>query len=132
MKRLLTAVVLSSVVLLGASDPRNAIVGTWTGSSICTNVRPACHDEIALYRATPGDAANVVNMSMAKVVDGKEVVMGVSPFRVDFDHRVMTWEFERNGLRGLWTLSWSGAQMAGTLKQLPGGEVIRNIRVTKQ
>jgi hypothetical protein len=30
-----------------------ALVGTWRGTSVCTAVRPACHDEIAVYHVAP-------------------------------------------------------------------------------
>src|SRR5437763_10671 len=76
---------LVSSVLAAAPEQRAALHGVWTGSSSCTNVRPACNDEKALYRISskPG-GDNLVDISAGKVVDGKEVVMGVIPFHADY------------------------------------------------
>lgn len=129
-RRIVLVILCCAATSLAAAE-RDALTGAWEGRSVCTNVRPACRDEIALYRITPADEPDVVNMSMAKVVDGKEEVMGVLRFHVDSDRRQLSSEFERNGLHGVWTFSWSGRRMTGTLKLLPGGEVVRNIDLKK-
>jgi hypothetical protein len=124
--------VLLATALPAQPDERGALTGKWTGKSICTSARPACHDEEALYRITPTDDQAVVSMSMAKVVDGKEVVMGVLPFHVDAKNHLLTAEFQQRDIRALWTFSWSGAHMTGTLKLLPKDDVIRNIDLKKE
>ncbi len=52
--------------------------GTWRGASRCL-VRPsACQDEDALYRVSAAAQADSVRLSAGKIVDGREVVMGVA------------------------------------------------------
>ena len=118
-------------MILAAAMLAQAIIGAWTGTSKCTDVRPACHDEIALYRITQA-GKNMVNMSMAKVVDGKELVMGDLLYTVDNEHQVLTSEMKRGDLHTLWTFHWSGDHMTGTLQTLPDKQVIRNIDLHKQ
>ncbi|MEA2162268.1 MAG: hypothetical protein QOK37_395 [Thermoanaerobaculia bacterium] len=123
----------ASVLPAATPEQRAALDGVWTGTSICTNVRPACHDEKAIYRITskPG-GDNLVEVSADKVVDGKEVVMGVISFHADYQRRIITSELMNSGDRFLWTFTWQGKRMTGTLKQLPAGDVIRNIDLNKQ
>jgi hypothetical protein len=114
-------------------DRRAPLLGVWTGSSLCTDVRPACHDEQALYRILPSDDRDApVRMSMAKVVNGKEVVMGTLPFSVDFVHQTLSSEYKQGPNHILWSFAWTGKELTGTLKLLPNGEVVRNIKLHKQ
>jgi hypothetical protein len=70
---------------------------------------------------------------MNKVVDGEEVEMGGTlDYSVDYATRTLTYEMAmRDGTRGVWSFTWSGTRMVGTLIQLPGGEVVRNITLDK-
>jgi len=111
-----------------AADPRQPLIGHWTGTSICTAVRPACHDEIASYRVKAGTKPDIVTIDAGKIVDGKEELMGTLDFHVDFAARTLT-SIMANG--GTWHFSWTGTAMTGTLKQ-PDGQVVRNIRLTKK
>jgi hypothetical protein len=121
-------VLIALLVLLEASDARSVLYGKWDGESICTNVRPACHDEHAVYHIASSDKPDVVAMTMNKVVDGKEETMGTLEYHVDPAATTLTSEF-----RGfVWTFDRTGGRMQGTLKQLPNGEVIRNIRIEKR
>src|SRR4051794_265483 len=66
----------------------NPIFGTWRGTSICTPVRPACHDEIAVYHVSASSKPETVAMMMNKVVDGQEVEMGGTlEYHVDYAAR---------------------------------------------
>jgi hypothetical protein len=114
-------------------EQRAALDGVWAGTSICTNVRPSCNDEKALYRLTskPG-GDNLVEVSAGKVVDGKEVVMGVVTFHADYERQTLMSELTNHGTRLLWSFTWEGKRMTGTLIQLPSGDVIRNIDLHKQ
>jgi len=58
--------------------------------------------------------------------------MGVLPFHVDYERRLLTSEFSRGDIHALWTFEWSGTRMTGTLKLLPKGEVVRNIALEKR
>jgi hypothetical protein len=126
MKRTLA---LTALLFLAAADRRAPILGHWTGTSICTAVRPACHDEIASYYIKPGPKADVVTMVLDKVVDGKEEWMGRDDFKVDFEKHTLSLVMAQNG--SVWTFTWTGDTMTGTAKE-SDGRVIRNIRLTKQ
>ena len=114
-----------------ASDSRTPFVGTWTGESICTSVRPACRDERAAYHISIPDQPATVTVVMNKVVDGKEESMGTLLFHVDSEAKMLTSDFKRGDLHLLWTFTRAGSKMTGTLKQLPDGAIVRNIRLAR-
>jgi len=128
MKRTLA---LTALLFLAAADRRAPLLGHWTGTSICTAVRPACHDEIASYYLKPGPSADVVTIDACKIVDGKDESMGVYDFQIDFAKQTLTCVLDRNNQRWPITLAWSGDTITGTFKQ-PDGQVVRNVRLTKQ
>ena len=119
-----------ALLFLAVADPRQPLIGHWTGTSICTGVRPACHDEIASYRVKAGKKPDIVTIDAGKIVDGKDELMGTLDFQVDFAARTLTSVMENNG-RWTWRFSWTGTTMTGTLKS-PEGQVTRNIRLTKK
>lgn len=116
------------LALLTATDPRSVLYGKWEGESICTSVRPACHDEHAVYHIAASGKPDTVVVAGNKVVDGKEVEMGTFVYHVDPTATTLT--YENHGV--VWTFTRNGGKMRGTLKQLPNGEVIRNIRLEKR
>jgi hypothetical protein len=122
---------LSTLLFLAAADARQPLLGHWTGTSICTAVRPACHDEIASYWIKAGPANDVVTIDAGKIVDGKDVLMGTTVFHVDFATHVLTGFVEMNNQRWPITLAWSGDTITGTYKQ-PDGQIVRNVRIKKQ
>ncbi len=122
---------LTALLFLAAADARQPLLGHWTGTSICTAVRPACHDEIASYWIKPGPSKDVVAIDAGKIVDGKDVLMGTTDFHVDFATHVLTGFVEMNKQRYPLTFTWSGDTITGTYKQ-PDGQVVRNIRLKKQ
>jgi hypothetical protein len=136
MKRYTAALVASGLIALGGSAadvPADPLFGTWRGTSVCTPVRPACHDEIAVYHIAATSKPRIVAVTMNKVVDGQEVEMGGTlDYSVDYATRTLTYEMAmRDATRGVWSFTWSGTRMVGTLIQLPGGEVVRNITLDK-
>ncbi len=128
-----TTLALTGLLLLAAADPREPFVGHWVGPSICTAVRPACHDETASYWITRGKAADVVTMDARKIVDGKDEVMGPPlDFHVDpAAQTIVGVMVHKDGSRSTWAFTRSGNEMTGTLKQ-PDGQVVRNIHVVKR
>lgn len=128
----LAVFVLSWLSFHSPADPREPLVGVWTGDSICTAVRPACRDEKAAYHVVLSDRADSVSMTMNKIVDGKEETMGTLVYQVDPDARTLRSEVDQNGLHTLWSFAWSGPAMRGTLKLLPSGDVVRNITLRKR
>ena len=120
------------LLLATALDPRAALVGTWDGKSLCTPVRPACHDEHAVYHVTIPDKSGVVTMQMNKVVDGQEVEMGGAiDYNVNADATSLVSEYTYNGNHMRWNFTRKGDAMVGTLIDVPTGAVIRNISVAK-
>jgi hypothetical protein len=131
-----TAPVTTAVAPAATTDSvktANPLFGTWRGTSLCTPVRPACNNEIAVYHIAASPKSDTVAMTMNKVVDGKEVEMGGTlDYDVDYTTRTLTHAIEsRDGTRGMFTFRWSGNNMTGTLIQLPGREVVRNIKLAK-
>jgi hypothetical protein len=123
-----TTLALTALLFLAAADPRQPVLGHWTGTSLCTAVRPACHDEIASYYIKPGPSKDVVTVDACKIVNGKDESMGLMDFHVDYAAHVLS------GIVGSdnpATFTWSGDTMTGTFKQ-PDGQVVRNIHVVKQ
>ncbi|MFN7930046.1 MAG: hypothetical protein U0Y68_19410 [Blastocatellia bacterium] len=61
-----------------------AVLGTWTGESICVGNRPACKNEVVVYRfeAVPGKP-QVIAWLADKIIEGKRVPMGKLEFQYD-------------------------------------------------
>src|SRR5262249_50741175 len=61
-----------------------SVLGIWKGESICVGNRPACKDEIVVYRfeEIPGKSG-VVLLLADKIIDGKRIPMGKLEFQVD-------------------------------------------------
>ncbi|HVG25167.1 MAG TPA: hypothetical protein VND45_13505 [Thermoanaerobaculia bacterium] len=117
-----------------AAAAPEALYGTWRGTSLCTPVRAACRDEVAVYHLAPSPKPHTVLMTMNKVVEGKEVGMG-GTLEYDFDAATRTLTHEiatRDGSRALFRFTWSEKKLNGALSEVPGGAVIRNIKLEKR
>jgi hypothetical protein len=126
--RILCAVVLAFLVLQGrAAEPRDALLGIWRGTSLCTGARPACRDEVVVMHVTAAEKADVVTVAMNKIVEGQELEMGTIDFTVDPAKQRMVGEFDNGRVASRWTFDWTKSEMKGTAVQLPSGTVIRNI-----
>lgn len=121
----------AALLFLAVADPRQPILGHWTGTSICTGVRPACHDEIASYWVKAGTKPDLVRIDAGKIVNGQDLLMGTLDFQVNFSTRTLTSVSESGGSRVTWSFTWSNTAMTGTLKS-SDGQVIRNIRLMKK
>ena len=108
-----------------------ALAGDWTGTSICTNRKllPACHDEVVVYHFTPR-GADKVHLVADKIVDGKPEYMG--EFDMTRNGARLTHEMTNPQGRALWDFTIHGDRITGTLKLLPGGDVVRKINVKKR
>jgi hypothetical protein len=60
------------LAFFAVTDAKSVLYGAWAGESRCTNVRPACHNEHAVYHIASSEKPEMVVMTMNKVVDGKE------------------------------------------------------------
>jgi hypothetical protein len=121
------AIALTALLFLAAAGPRQVLIGHWAGTSLCTPVRPACHNEAASYWIKENKSEDMVTIDAGKIVDGKDELMGSSDFRIDWKAHRLTGSLGQATM----TLVWSGSTMTGTMNQ-PDGQVVRNIRLTKQ
>jgi len=108
-----------------------AIAGDWAGTSICTDLKaaPACHDEVVIYHITPKDKN--FHVVADKIVDGKPEYMGEFDMTLEGSH-LKHEMVNRRGERALWDFEVKGDRIEGTLKLLPGGEIIRKIEAKKK
>ncbi len=130
--RLAGVVAVLGVALLGAAPDGSTLVGNWTGESICTGTRAACHDEKVIYRIPKApDASGTVTITMDKLVDGKPETMGALDFKYDGAKGTLVNEFTRNTTHGIWEFKVNGNTMEGTLTLLPDKTVGRRVKVQK-
>ena len=111
-----------------------AIVGTWSGSSVCVDrqAAPGCNDEQVVYgiKASSGKP-NAASVDADKVVDGKRVSMGVLEFTFDAKSGSWTSELDTPRVHALWRVTVNGATLTGTLTLLPSNAVVRKIDLRK-
>jgi hypothetical protein len=121
--------------LTAATPTRTAppsVIGTWKGESVCVGDRPACKNEVAVYRfeAVPGKADVVLQLA-DKIIEGQRVPMGKLEFQYDDAKGELSCEFKIRQTHGLWQFSVSGDAMQGTLVLLPGREVVRRVKMKR-
>jgi hypothetical protein len=105
-------------------------LGTWTGSSTCVGNRPACKNEVVVYRFRPvANQPRKVNLLADKIIDGKRVPMGTLDFQLNQDGDSLTCEFTRGHTNGIWEYTLSGEAMSGTLVILPDKSLGRRVSV---
>ena len=118
-------------VPLFAADPREAVIGRWHGTSICTPLLPACHDEVVVYHIAPAKKADVVTVTAYKVVNGEQLEMGDIDFTVDAAKREMVGEFRNSRTATRWIFTWNGPKMTGQALELPSKKVARNVSLSR-
>lgn len=124
---LLFALTTTFVAVAAPNDPRASLLGTWSGTSICTGARAACKNESVVYHVTRGPNASVVSIAMNKVVDGKELDMGSIDFTIDFASHHLVGVFDNGRVASRWTFTWTAAKLDGIAVQLPDGTKVRDI-----
>ena len=109
-----------------------SVLGTWKGESICVGNRPACKNEIVVYRfeAVPGKAGVVLQFA-DKIIQGERVPMGKLEFQYNEAKGELSCEFTINQTHGLWQFKFSGDAMEGGLVLLPGREPGRAVKVKR-
>jgi hypothetical protein len=109
-----------------------SVVGTWKGESLCVGNRPACKNEVAVYRfeAIPGKAGMFLQLG-DKIINGKREPMGKLEYRYDEAKGELSSEFTIGQTHGLWQFKVTGETMEGTLTELPGREVVRRVKVKR-
>jgi hypothetical protein len=119
----LLALILGAPAL--AAEPA-AVVGTWRGESLCTVKPSACHDEVVVYHFAPGKTPAAIVATANKIVDGKEVPMGVLDCTFDAARRALVCPIPL----GTFRFAIEGRRLSGTL-ELRDGTLFRRISATK-
>src|SRR3954471_6227278 len=116
-----------------ADHPRSELIGTWRGTSVCTDrvAAPACKDEVVVYDFTEGASPAAVHWKADKIVEGKRLTMG--EFDLVYSRNDSCWRAEFTTSRGLlvWCVIVNGATLNGTGMHLPGKQVVRKIEARK-
>jgi hypothetical protein len=138
--RILVAATMAVAALTGAASQSDAgtsgapvsVIGTWTGESVCVGDRPACKNEVAVYRfeAVAGKPG-VVTMLADKIINGQREPMGKLDFQYDEAKGTLSGEFTRGQTHGLWQFQVSGDTMEGTLVILPARDLARRVKVRR-
>lgn len=130
---LLTVILcLNTSVANPSPQMRASIIGTWTGESICFGKRPACKDEVVVYRfeEVPGKP-DQFTLFGDKIIKGKREPMGKLEFQQDQTTGLYSCEFRVGRTHGLIQLKLTGNTMQGTLVVLPGKKEGRRIKVKR-
>ena len=131
-KTILFSILLNSLTCLQIkaqttlSKQDNSIIGVWKGTSICQAKNSPCHDENVVYRISKGQGIDTFSISGSKIVNGKEVEMGIIPFRFDKTTNQLT----ASNNNGEWTLNLKGKVLEGTLTS--NGKLFRIVKLSKQ
>jgi hypothetical protein len=111
---------------------RVSVLGTWKGESICVGNRPACKNEVVVYRFEAIAGKPDMALLLAdKIIDGQRVPMGKLELRYDESKGELSGEFTRGQTHGLWQYKVTGNSMEGTLVLLPDRELVRRANVKR-
>jgi hypothetical protein len=113
---------------------RTEILGTWQGTSTCTDriAAPACSDEVIVYEVTPGAAPGMAHQKAFKIVNGQRDLMGEMDFTYSADDHCWRAEFTSPRLTSVWCLAVTGSTMRGSAWLMPGKKVVRVVSAQKQ
>ena len=117
-----------------SSSPKDAVLGTWRGTSICTKVpgNEACRDENVIYEfRSKGGRNDFVTLKGDKVVNDKIVPM--YEIECTYDAKQNRWisEFQNSRVHILWSYVVHDSTITGTCVDLPSKVVRRNVVVHK-
>jgi hypothetical protein len=123
----------SSMAAVPQDHKPSELVGTWRGTSTCSDLAaaPGCRDELVVYDFTAGPKAGTMTWKADKVVDGKRVPMGEMELTYDVGQNCWSAEFQSARVHSSWCLVVDGSHLTGTGRLLPGQETIRKIDVRK-
>ena len=109
------------------------LLGTWRGTSTCTDrvAAPACNDEVVVYEFSNGAKPGTVHWTADKVVNGQREPMGEMDLAYDESEKCWKAEFSSPRVKSVWRLSVDGNRMTGSARLLPGNETIRRIDAKK-
>ncbi|HKG59216.1 MAG TPA: hypothetical protein VKB05_05500 [Pyrinomonadaceae bacterium] len=110
----------------------SSIVGTWTGESICVGNRPACKNEIVVYRFEPvAGKPTLVTLLADKILKGKRIPMYRLDFQYDESRRTLSCDFTQRRTRGTWEYKITGDLMEGTGIVTAGKSIARRVKVKR-
>jgi hypothetical protein len=121
-------VCLTLLLLPGAlAQDAPQIAGTWRGNSVCAVAQSACRDEVNVYRFSEIAAKpNHFFCTGAKILDGKEIVMGRGEWTYDASKHVLQTLTSNPRIR----LTLDEEKLDGALS-LPDGTIYRRIHLKK-
>ena len=105
-----------------ATDP----VGVWPGTSVCQVQPSPCKDEVVVYRIKRVNASDTLSMDARKIVNGREVEMGVLACQV----APLGGSFTCTVPNGAWHFTIRGDSLVGELR-LPDNTKFRDVRATR-
>jgi len=91
-----------------------SIAGVWQGTSLCQVKDSPCHDETVVCHIAGTSNKNIFNVSMNKIVNGKEEEMGILEFTYEKDSKTLTCTRE-DRYKSVWKLKVNGNEIKGTL-----------------
>jgi len=110
----------------------SSIVGTWTGESICVGNRPACKNEVVVYRFEPvAGNSTVLTLLADKIIKGKRIPMYKLDFQYDESRRTLSCDFTKGRTRGTWEYKITGDSIEGTGIVMAGKSVARSVKVKR-
>ena len=113
---------------MSASD----VVGTWMGESICAGNRPACKNEVVVYRFEPvAGKSTVITLLADKIIKRKRVPMYKLDFQYDEPRRTLSCEFAKGHTRGTWQYKIFGDTIEGTGTVSAANSVARRVKVKR-
>jgi len=129
------ALVLLALALLSgqpaASKPlltqeEEALVGDWSGESLCQVKPSSCQDEKVVYHIAQSPEPGKVKVSADKIVNGKVIAMGTLDFSYDKKDGILVNETAGR----VWKFTVKDSTMQGTLT-LPDKTLYRRITLRK-
>lgn len=108
------------------STTGNSIVGIWKGTSLCQVKNSPCHDESVVYYITKVNGSDTFNIDAFKVIDGKEVDMGIIGGKWDSENSRLLSNFGNSRF----TFNFKNDNLDGTLYN--NGILYRIFHLTKQ
>jgi hypothetical protein len=108
------------------------VTGTWSGESICVGNRPACKNELVVYRFEPViGRSNLITLLADKIVRGKRVPTYKLDFQYDESRRTLSCEFNQGYTRGTWEYRITVDTMEGAGMVSSGKSVARRVKVKR-
>lgn len=110
----------------------SSLVGTWSGGSKCVGKRPACKNEVVVYRFEPvAGRSTLITLLADKIIRGKRVPMYKLDFQYNETRRTLSSEFRQGRTQGIWEYKVTGDSLEGTGIVLPGKSVARRVKVKR-